>query len=309
MSIRTRLLRLVAGLVILTLTLAASFSVFIPQTVSWGATNEEVALALPGDSLAPQPVVNWTNALTINAPPEQVWPWIAQLGDTRGGFYSYTFIEDRIASITGASGYIVDYENADRIVPEWQNPAVGDVLIQDSLHIREVQPGKYLLADLINPGDGQWTWLWSIEPVNNGAQTRLIVRCKIQIPPAAQNPIQTGIITVGGFVMQQRMLHGLALRAEGGSEAAYTELLKIVLWLMMLVIGLIAAVLFLFQNAWQNPLALAVISVAGLVALTFIQPAIWLRVLIIVILLVDLWWAYRPAGSANQPFRTQSVAS
>jgi hypothetical protein len=305
MSIRTRLLRLAAGLAVLLPTLVSSFALFIPQTSRWGATDAEVALKLPGDELAPRPLINWTNAIDINARPEQVWPWIAQLGDTRAGFYSYTFIEDRVAALTGASEYAVDYQNANQIVPEWQNPAAGDILIQDSLKVREVKPGQYLLADLIDPGEGQWIWLWRLSPIDGGAQTRLIVRCLIQLPPAAANPVQTGVISVGGFVMQQRMMHGLKLRAEGGVEPAYLEVVEIVLWLTTLLVGLAAAALFLFQREWRKPLALAVVSVVALVGLTFIQPDIWVRVLINAVLLIGAWWAYRPAGQARPALRAQ----
>jgi hypothetical protein len=126
MSIRTRVLRLLAGLGLLLALLAGAFAAVIPAIHRWGAMDEEVSLALPGDELLPAPLVLWTNAVTINAPPEQVWPWIAQLGDTRAGFYSYTLIENRVGAITGAADYQVIYRNAGRIVPAWQRPAPGD---------------------------------------------------------------------------------------------------------------------------------------------------------------------------------------
>jgi hypothetical protein len=246
MSIRTRFLRLAAGLGVLVLTLVLSFAIAISWIPSWGATDAEVARAQPGDELTPHPIINWTNAININARPEQVWPWIAQLGDTRGGFYSYTFIEDRVGSITGASTYAVDYENANRIVPEWQNPTPGDTLIQGILKVREVQPGEYVLADSIHPLAMQWTWLWRLYARSDGEQTRLIVRCLIQVPGGDANPLLTGMMNVGGFVMQQRMIHGLKLRAEGGVEPAYIETVEIALWLTTLLIGLVGAALFVF---------------------------------------------------------------
>jgi hypothetical protein len=248
MSLKTRLVRLAAGLGILMLTLVFSFAVVLSQIPRWGATDAEVALSLPGDELAPQPIVSWTNAINIDTRPEQVWPWIAQLGDARGGFYSYTFIEDRVGAITGASDYTVDYENANQIVAEWQNPAPGDVLIQGSLKVREVQPGQYLLLDSIDPKSMQWTWLWQLYPINSGEQTRLIVRCLIQVPEGTVNPVATAMMNVGGFVMQQRMLQGIKLRAEGGVEPPYIEALEIALWLTTLAVGLASAVLFLFQR-------------------------------------------------------------
>jgi hypothetical protein len=112
---------LFAGLGLLTALLAASFAAVIPAIHRWGATDAEVTQVLPGDELLPNPPVAWTNAITIDAPPAQVWPWIAQLGDGRGGFYSFTFIENRVGALTGAADYTVVYRNAERIVPEWQH--------------------------------------------------------------------------------------------------------------------------------------------------------------------------------------------
>ena len=75
--------------------------------------------ALPGDELAPDAALVSTRAVTINAPPEAVWPWVAQLGQGRGGFYSYTWIENLIGCA------IV---NADQFEPAWQSPQPGDLV-------------------------------------------------------------------------------------------------------------------------------------------------------------------------------------
>lgn len=290
---KTFFLRLLAGLGLLALLLVVSFAVALPAIERWGATDEEVGRAMPGDGLLPRPIVRWTNGITIDAPPEQVWPWIAQLGDTRGGYYSYTFIENRIGSLTGAADYKVIYRNADRIVPEWQNPVPGQEIIQGTLAIREMQTGEWLLADSINPAMG-WTWLWRLYPAGDGEQTRLIVRFRIQMPAEANNPVAGFVMNIGGFVMQQNMMQGIRTRAEGGSEPAYIESVEITLWLLALAGGLAAAVLYLIQPQWQRPLLVATAAVILLVVLTIVQPAIWLRLVLDGLLLTGLWWAYRP---------------
>jgi hypothetical protein len=209
---KTPFIRLGVGLVVLIVTLFVAFAWAVAQIPSWGATPAEVALVLPGDELAPKPLLNWTNAIEINAPPEQVWPWVAQLGDTRGGFYSYTFIEDRVGALSGATGYNVNYENASRIHPEWQNPQPDEALIQGSLKIREVQAGKYLLAEATDPNIFQWVWLWQISSLQNGEHTRLLVRFRIQLPNADENPALTVMMTLGGFVMQAHVTRPKATR-------------------------------------------------------------------------------------------------
>jgi hypothetical protein len=271
-------IRLLSGLLLVALLLVGLFALTLRAIPTWGATASEIARGLPGDELTVNPTLLGTNATTINAPPENVWPWIAQLGDTRGGFYSYTFIENRVGALTGAKEYNVVYVNANEIHPEWQNPQVGEPIIQDSLKIRDVMPGEYLLADSITPVPFMWVWGWFLQPVNGGAQTRLLVRFAIEVPATEPaNPVMGFMLNAGGFVMQQNMIPGIKLRAEGGSEPAWLELVEIVLWLTALLCGLVAALLYLFQRAWLRPLVVAMVAVVVLFLLTFVQPPLWVR--------------------------------
>jgi hypothetical protein len=299
MSIRTRLLRLLAGLGLLLALLAGSFAAVIPAIHRWGATDEEVALALPGDELLPAPLVLWTNAVTINAPPDQVWPWIAQLGDTHAGFYSYTWIENRVGALTGAADYQVIYRNAGQIMPAWQRRAPGDPLIQGVLNVRTVEPGAWLLAATPQSDAFGWTWLWRVYPLDGGAKSRLVIRNRIQAPPEMSNPATTFMLDAGGFVMEQRMMRGIKLRAEGGSEPAWMEAAEIALWLAALSCGLAAAGLFVFRQAWLRPLTVAVAAVLGLFILTFVQPPLWTRAILDTLLVCSVWWAYQ----SNRPHR------
>jgi hypothetical protein len=295
MSIRARLCRLVAGIGVLLALLAGSFAAIIPAIHRWGATDEELALALPGDDLLSQPLVRWTNAVTIQAPPEQVWPWIAQLGDARAGFYSYTMVENRVGALTGAADYQVVYRNAGRIVGEWQHPTAGDSLIQGALNIHALKPGAWLLGATPQSDAFGWTWLWQLDPLDGGARTRLVIRNRIQAPPEMSNPAATFVLDAGGFVMEQRMIQGIKLRAEGGSEPAWMESAELALWLAALGCGLIAAWLFVFRPAWLRPLIVGVAAVLGLFMLTFVQPPLWTRILLDAALVYGVWLAYQGA--------------
>src|SRR5207248_2313440 len=86
----------------------------------WGATSEVNTKQLPGDELVPQPEIQSTRAITVNAPAEEVWPWLAQVGQDRGGFYSYEWLEN----LAGCQ-----MRNADRIHPEWQHREVGETVL------------------------------------------------------------------------------------------------------------------------------------------------------------------------------------
>ena len=90
-----------------------------PWHQRWGATHEEVEAFWPGDEFIARPMVSSTHAVTIQAPLSKVWPWLVQIGQGRGGFYSYEFVENAMG---------LRIENADRILPEWQNLQVGDVV-------------------------------------------------------------------------------------------------------------------------------------------------------------------------------------
>jgi hypothetical protein len=88
-----------------------------PWQLGWGATGEERDATLAGDDLIPNPDLMATRAITVHAPAAQVWPWIAQLGQGRGGFYSYDALENLVGC---------DIHSANRVVPEWQDLKVGD---------------------------------------------------------------------------------------------------------------------------------------------------------------------------------------
>jgi hypothetical protein len=101
-KIKTILLRLLLGILLAALLLTGLFKMTLAVIPTWGATEDEITRSLPGDELTTNPNLRWTNAITVDASPEQVWPWIAQIGDSRGGFYSYTFIENQVGALTGS---------------------------------------------------------------------------------------------------------------------------------------------------------------------------------------------------------------
>ncbi len=308
MFTRTRTPRIVIGLIVLVAVVVAGFAVAMPAITRWGATDEEVAMTLPGDQLLAKPLVDWTTAATINAHPDQVWSWIAQIGDTRGGFYSYTFVENQIGSLMGSGDYKVVYHNADRIVPEWQDPQPGEQLIQGVLKVAEARPNEYLLADSVTPESMGWTWVWSLQPINGGTQTRLISRSRVQPPPGPENPVMFFVFNVGGFVMMQNMMQGIQQRAEGVGEAPYIETAEIILWFAAFLAGLVAAILFVVKCDWRVAALVTVASAIAVLVLTIVQPAIWMRVVLDVLLWTGVGWSFRPRR-ASVSLKPEAVAA
>jgi len=190
---------------------AAYLLVGRPWQLGWGATDEELDATLAGDDLIPNPDLLATRAITVHAPAEQVWPWIAQLGQGRGGFYSYDALENLVGC---------DIHSADRIVPEWQDVKVGD---QVKLHpevglgVAVVEPGRALvlgggvpMGAVPPPYDFTWAFVLREEPEGT---TRLLVRERYAYTQRWA-PLLVEPVAVVAFVMSQRMLRGIRDRAE-----------------------------------------------------------------------------------------------
>jgi hypothetical protein len=191
-------------LVVLTLTsIAVIYGLLIrPWHMRWGATDEEISMALPGDSYIPQQAVVSTRAITIHARPDAVWPWIVQLGQDRGGFYSYDWLENLFAA---------DMQNANQIMPELQQIQVGD-------HVSLQRNGPFaVIARIENERalvmEGGWTWY--LEPVDEQS-TRLIVRyASFEVSDPFSRMYYYPIFEPAHFVMEHGMMLGIKARAEG----------------------------------------------------------------------------------------------
>lgn len=273
-----RFLRFLWGFGLVLVLCIATFALLTFSLPNRGATPEEIASARPGDELVPQPAITWNHAVTLNATPDQIWPWLIQMGDARGGYYSFTFIENLLA---GQRMYI----NADSIYPEWQNPQLGQGMIMNFLALEDFRINSYVLAATTPELPGfEWSWLWQLEPVDL-THTRLVVRHHIS-PPAnmADNAWMGNIVTLTGYVMEKGMFEGIRRRVEGEPLLPFQEGLEIFLWLAMLGVGIAAAVLFVRRVDWHIPLVLGLAALACLFLFTYMQPAIWLRILLDVLM-------------------------
>lgn len=269
-----RFLRFLWGFGLVLVLCAAAFALLAVRLPTLGATQDEISRALPGDDLVAQPAIVWNHAITLDATPEQIWPWLIQMGDSRGGYYSYSFVENAIA---GQRMYV----NADSIHPEWQAPQPGQGMIMDFLALYDERENSYVLASATPKAVGfGWSWLWQLDPVD-ATHTRLQVRHRIS-PPAGlgDNPLIGHAVTLTGYVMEKGMLDGLRRRVQGETLLPFQEGLEIILWLIMLGAGIAAAVLFVRRNDWRVPLALGLAALACLFLFTYIQPALWLRALL-----------------------------
>jgi hypothetical protein len=274
-------IRFFTGAILVAIILMGTFACLPRWIATYGAKPDEITAIYPGDEILPSPVIMWTHAVTIGVPVEKVWPWIAQIGQSKGGFYSFTFIENMMTDDHS-------YQNAGAILPQFQNPQPGDEIIQDLLPLKEIQKNKYFLAatnDFFGIG---WTWLWYLQPEGE-TSTRLILRMKIQSPGEPLNSAATFFLDAGGFVMEKAMLRGIQDRAEGRSLPSPVEPLEIFLWSGTFLIGLIAIWQVLRKENWLLPLAIGLVSVVALLVFTFQQPSNILRIVTLAGLFVAIW--------------------
>lgn len=182
-----------------------------PRQLRWGATGQECEASMPGDDLIVNPDLTATRAIAVAASADRVWPWIAQLGQGRGGFYSYDFLEN----LAGCH-----IHSADRIVAEWQDLKIGDEIKLApavGLEVAAVEPGRSLvLRGGVPAGESEppydFTWAWILQEERDGA-ARLVVRERYAYTRWWASLLVEPVEAVS-FVMTQKMLRGIRDRAE-----------------------------------------------------------------------------------------------
>jgi hypothetical protein len=186
-------------------TIEAARRLLRTTVLTWGATADEASRSLPGDELLADADVVSTRAITIDAPPADVWPWLVQMGSGRGGAYTYDWIENLFG---------LEMRSADTIHPEWQNLAVGDVIPGKAslpgMRVAVLEPERALVSQ---SEDSTWVWAFALEDL--GGRTRLLSRNRIAMgAPSLGDRIGMAVMEPGSLVMERKMLGGIRQRAE-----------------------------------------------------------------------------------------------
>lgn len=176
-----------------------------PWQLTWGATDEEIHRPMPGDEIHAHPSFSGTRAVTVQARPEHIWPWLVQMGFRRAGFYSYDRLDnDGIPS-------------ANRILPEYQDLKVGDrvpMAPNSYAEVVEMDPGRSMLW--VFRVHGQWenaTWAWGL--YDEGPEhTRLVSRLRMTYKWGRPSIVPMLFIDAGELVMMRKCLLGIRDRAE-----------------------------------------------------------------------------------------------
>lgn len=206
-----RFLKIVGILLVIVIVGIAVTVLLVPWMDRWGATEDEISASLAGDELVPSPRIVYNRVVTVNATPEQIYPWLVQLGAEKGGMYSYSWFETNILRC--------ELINADRIHPEWQILKVGDKV---KMCPGTSGPPAYEVALLVpeqvivmgHQENGKWSDVWQFVLVPQGdGTTRLIVRGR-----SALTGVLWDVIRPGEFIMMRGMMLGIKERAEAMAQ-------------------------------------------------------------------------------------------
>ncbi|MCP3964119.1 MAG: hypothetical protein GY719_40330 [bacterium] len=210
--------------------LASYVFVLRPWHLKWGATRSEVTGPQPGDGIVERPRIEATRAITIRAPTAEVWPWLVQIGQGRGGFYSYDWLENLMG---------LEIHSADRILPELQDLEIGDILPNgpetpdEGVVVADLEPERALILhgtlvpgqtmkdypihyDETTPRWMDWTWGFILDPLGEDT-TRLIARFRMDYRGLQSAMMLHLLLEPSHFVMERKMLLGIKERAEGAS--------------------------------------------------------------------------------------------
>jgi hypothetical protein len=183
-------------------------------------------MVLPGDDVVPHPTVQTTHAITIDAPPEDLWPWLVQMGWHQGEWYTPRWV-DRIL-------FPANWPAVDDIIPELQDRQVGDFIpdggpeTECGFIIEALEPDQYLVLHSTSHLPPSWRqrlgatldWTWSFHLSGIDGRTRLVFRVRGVVSPAWVRAVYQGLIVPADFVMAGQMMRGLRQRAESVAGTA-----------------------------------------------------------------------------------------
>ncbi len=278
-----------------------------PWHRSWGATETEQRGALPGDEIVvnARPDAMSTHAITIHAPVQRVWPWIAQLGQDRGGFYSYELLEDLVGC---------DMENVTRLLPDKQHWRLGDKLWMyppDKLDgmghavLARLTPGRALGfatrqvgTPATEPYDGSWSFV--LEPVGSHS-TRLLIRGRAGERGVAGRLFDALVFEPMHFVMERKMMESVKRLSEGEVTSPLRDSAEAVLFALAALSALVMLVRTFIVAAWTRPFWGFVLSVLAFHVLAFLQPRPEVGIALLLSIHAGVWLARRSPPSRYVP--------
>ena len=249
-----------------------------PYISTWGSTEREVSMPMPGDHLAP--VINSTRSITINAPISQVWDWLIQIGADRGGFYSYWFIEKPL-------GY--KYRAQHRIEPEFKDMEVGRIISASMDQSMSVIKYNFPVI-AVDPGKSFVLKNWGCFLLNeiNPEQTRLVVRTHGKTLSHWTDQLEMPL----HYLMERRMLMGIKARAEAGPGKPFSST-KDIMWFLGICLSFLSIIVLLTLNNGIKVESFTILyAILWLLTLFILDPIPMYSMILLIILIVNLVWFF-----------------
>ncbi|MBX9298716.1 hypothetical protein [Chromobacterium piscinae] len=256
-----------------------------PSITTWGATEKEISMPMAGDNK--DLLVTATRAITINTSKAEVWKWLIQLGADRGGFYSYSFIEE-------ALGYETRYQNA--ITPEFKEIKVGDLvrgsinekhsIVPYSFKVLYVKPEESIVLD---------KWGTFLLKSISDEQTRLIVRSQeVANKKNIWMSISSYLEIPFHFIMERRLLMGIKARAEAG-ESVKLSPAKDIIWFSGVVISgfLICWFVYIAIGVVQSIVISSILSFFWMCSIWLVDPIPLYSVSMVLVVFIAIWVTIR----------------
>jgi len=269
------------------------FGIYRPLQLRWGATNAEIRRTMPGDEVQPKPTFNATRAITIAAPPEQIWPWLVQIGYRRAGWYGYDWVDnDSIPS-------------SDKILPQFQTLKPGDPLpIWRGIDypVAVVEPNRFLVFTSANRYDSMAFGLYPSGP----GQTRLVWRIRLGAY-RWNSPIIFGqlLTDLADFIAVRQALEGIKARAEGTYRRTNRLYLELTAWVVMFIAFVVTLVTLVARREWVGPFLLAVLIGSNTVVCVLLRPRFFADIIGIAVVALALFALFR---RQEQPKRAPASA-
>jgi hypothetical protein len=270
LPVRSIAMRLFALMALPVLLVAIYLLAIRPSQLHWGATSEETARSMSGDDLVSSPSFCATRGVTIHGRPEDIWPWLAQMGYGRAGFYGYDLIEN-LGSRTGI-------RSAVSILPELQHPKTGDVLpisAVASVVFDTIEPGSYLIWRG-GPAPSNGSFVWALYPVDE-SHTRLISRIRLRYHWTDRRILLDLFTEFADHVAVPKILLGIKGRVEGRpTQPLAEEAMEIMVWVLGLAEFATAAVLIFRWRRWRRAWSLGLAAGLLLLFALYAHAPMWI---------------------------------
>jgi hypothetical protein len=216
-----------------------------PYQLNWGATDEEIERVMPGDELDPEPSFLATRAIAIEGTPEEIWPWLVQMGYGRAGFYGYDILEN----LGSSSGL----DSAEHIMPEYQTYSVGDevpISAVARMVFYAIEPNQYLIW---TGQSGKGAFTWALYPIDE-SHTRLVSRIRWSHHLTPVDVLALDLFTeFTDHLAVRKILQGVKGRVEGHIEPAAAQNFEFTIFVIAAIVFLYAVFLVLLRPlTWQR---------------------------------------------------------